>query len=133
MSFNSAFRSFLLIHCALLLCPGCNLNTTRLDAGWGEFLCDCGHQTGYGFGFCLNFIGTWDCDFPNHCHFFPEHKICGRWNHASIVKVQYLGVLETLSNLLHRTYKNALDQKIPLGRFYDEFKAYLREKTLKFK
>ena len=48
-------------------------------------------------------------------------------------KAQYLGVLEILSNELLRTHKNALTQKIPPGKFYDEFKAFLRENTLHFK
>ena len=64
---------------------------------------------------------------------FSLHQTCGGWSHASIVKVQYLGVLETLSNELYRTYKNSLAQKIPPGRFYNEFKAFLRENTLQFK
>ena len=42
-------------------------------------------------------------------------------------------MLETLSNKLLRTHKHAFNQKIPPGKFYDEFKAFLRENTLHFK
>ena len=63
----------------------------------------------------------------------PADQFCGKWNHSSIVKAQYLGELEILSNELLRTHKSALSQKIPPGKFYDEFRAFLRENTLHFK